>query len=49
MDPATPGYQAGTAYVLLSVALPLVVGIAVSFILGTIERVLGSGMLGGGH
>jgi len=47
MDPTQPGYQAHASYVVLAVALPLVVGVAVGVALRTIERVFGAGPHGG--
>ncbi len=45
-----PGFQARPAYVLVSVFLPVLVGLAVGFTLKLIERVLGVELgKGGGH
>lgn len=40
-SPRTPGFQAQTGYIALSVLAPLVVGLAVSYLLRTAQRVLG--------
>ena len=45
-----PGFQARPMYVLVSVVLPVLVGLAVGFTLKLIERVLGVELgKGGGH
>ena len=46
-EPRTPGFQAQAAYIALSVLAPLVIGLAVSYVLRTVERILG--LDGSGH
>jgi hypothetical protein len=49
LDPTTDGFQAQTLYIVLSVALPVVIGLAVGFGLRAIERVFGVELGKGGH
>jgi len=48
-DPARAGFQAQFAYVLVSVALPVTIGLVVGFGLRLIERILGVELGRGGH
>ncbi len=49
-NPAKPGFQAQPLYVLVSVALPVTIGLFVGIGLRVIERVLGVELgKGGGH
>jgi hypothetical protein len=40
-DPVAPGFQAQHLYLVVSVALPVTIGLVVGFCLRLIERVLG--------
>jgi hypothetical protein len=48
-NPAAPGFQAQPLYVLVSVVLPVTVGLIVGFGLKLIEHILGVELGRGGH
>ena len=49
LDPAKPGFQAQWGYILVSVAMPVIVGVLVGFGLRAIERIFGIELGKGGH
>jgi hypothetical protein len=48
-DPAAPGFQAQTLYILVCLLMPVVIGLFVGYGLRFIERTLGVELGRGGH